>query len=104
MQLRQVRYFIALAEELSFTRAARRCGVSQPSLSNAIGSFERQLGGVLFVRAPRVELTELGAAVRPSLLEIDRLARRVIETALAFTPAKQHAGGSLPAHHEGLSK
>ena len=88
MQLRQVRYFIALAEELSFTRAARRCGVSQPSLSNAIGSFERQLGGMLFVRAPRVELTELGAAVRPV-------------GGVRLRPA---AGGSLPAHHEGLSK
>jgi Bacterial regulatory helix-turn-helix protein, lysR family len=35
MQMQQVHYFLALCEELNFTRAARRCGVSQPSLSNS---------------------------------------------------------------------
>src|SRR5262245_41413211 len=48
MQMHQIRYFLALCEELNFTRAARRSGVSQPSLTNAIGALERELGGVLF--------------------------------------------------------
>jgi DNA-binding transcriptional LysR family regulator len=36
MQMHQIRYFLALCEERSFTRAAKRCGISQPSLTNAI--------------------------------------------------------------------
>jgi LysR family transcriptional regulator, hydrogen peroxide-inducible genes activator len=81
MQLRHVQYFVALSEELNFTRAARRCGVSQPSLTNAIVRLERHFGGQLFARKPRLELTEMGAALRPYLFEIDRLATRVLETA-----------------------
>jgi len=45
MQMHQIRYFLALCEERSFTRAARRCGVSQPSLTNAVIALERELGG-----------------------------------------------------------
>ena len=52
MQMHQVGYFLALCEELSFTRAARRCGVSHPSLTTAIGALERDLGGALFHRKP----------------------------------------------------
>jgi hypothetical protein len=48
MEMHQIRYFLALSSELSFTRAAKRCGVSQPSLTSAINSLERQLGGALF--------------------------------------------------------
>ena len=47
MQMQQVDYFLTLCEELNFTRAARRCGVSQPSLTTAIGTLERELGGAL---------------------------------------------------------
>jgi LysR family transcriptional regulator, hydrogen peroxide-inducible genes activator len=43
--MQQIHYFLALCEELNFTCAARRCGVSQPSLSNAISALERELGG-----------------------------------------------------------
>jgi DNA-binding transcriptional LysR family regulator len=46
--MHQVRYFLALCEELNFTRAARRCGVSQPSLTTAISALERDLDGALF--------------------------------------------------------
>src|SRR5262245_51098697 len=42
MQMHQIRYFLALCEERNFTRAARRCGVSQPSLTNAIIGLERK--------------------------------------------------------------
>jgi DNA-binding transcriptional LysR family regulator len=70
MQMQQVRYFLALCEELSFTRAGRRCGVSQPTLTNAISALERELGGALFDRKPLIALTGLGQMVRPYLDEI----------------------------------
>src|SRR5215831_5036795 len=65
MQMHQIRYFLALCEERSFTRAAKRCGVSQPSLTNAIIALERELGGAVFQRKPLVALTVLGDAVHP---------------------------------------
>ena len=62
MQMHQVSYFLALCEELNFTRAARRCGISQPSLTTAIGALERELGGALFNRTPSIALTGLEVA------------------------------------------
>jgi DNA-binding transcriptional LysR family regulator len=70
MQMQQIRYFLALCEERNFTRAARRCGVSQPSLTNAIIGLERELGGALFQRRPEVGLTALGHAIHPYLQRI----------------------------------
>ena len=67
MEIRQITYFLALCEELHFTRAARRCGVTQPSLTNGIRLLERDFGAPLFHRKPRPRLTELGVAVRPEL-------------------------------------
>ena len=67
MEIRQIVYFLALCDELHFTRAAKRCGVAQPSLSNAIRALERELGAPLFHRKPRPRLSDLGAAVRPKL-------------------------------------
>jgi DNA-binding transcriptional LysR family regulator len=86
MEMHQIRYFLALCEELNFTRAARRCGVTQPSLTNAIRALEGELGGALFQRKPRIVLTELGAAIRPYLVEIDRHAVNARETARLFAP------------------
>ena len=63
--LQQLRYFVALCEEASFTRAARRCGVSQPSLSAAIRVLEDELGGELYSRNPRGGPTKLGNALYP---------------------------------------
>jgi DNA-binding MarR family transcriptional regulator len=50
MEMQQIRYFLALCEAGNFSRAAARCGISQPSLSNAIKQLEAELGGPLFER------------------------------------------------------
>jgi DNA-binding transcriptional LysR family regulator len=63
VEVSQIQYFVALCSEHNFTRAARRCGVSQPSLSNGIKALERELGP-LFERSP-MALTPLGRRVRP---------------------------------------
>ena len=83
MQMHQIRYFLVLAEERNFTRAAKACGISQPSLTNAITALEQHLGGSLFRRRPRVALTQLGHAIRPHLRDIERnadQARRIART------------------------
>ena len=63
MELAQIRYFVTLCSERNFTRAARRCGVSQPSLSNGIKALECELGGKLFERSD-MSLTPLGKSLR----------------------------------------
>jgi DNA-binding transcriptional LysR family regulator len=86
LQMQQVHYFLALCEELSFTRAGRRCGVSQPTLTNAIIALEQELGGALFQRKPSIALTGLGRMVRPYLDEIARSADHVREVARSLAP------------------
>lgn len=64
MKIRHLRYFATLAEELSFTAAARRLHISQPPLSQQIREFEEQIGTPLFERTSRrVELTPAGMAL-----------------------------------------
>src|SRR5947209_11321394 len=63
MDLRQLQYALALAKELNFTRAARRCHVSQPPLSRAIAELETEIGTALFLRdTHHVALTVAGAS------------------------------------------
>lgn len=70
MEMHHVKYFLALCDEQNFTRAAKRCQVSQPSLTNAIKALEKEMGGVLFSRSSKTSLTDLGSAIRPYLEEI----------------------------------
>ena len=80
--LRQLRYFVTVAEEGSLTRAAARIPVAQQSLSEQIRALERQVGAPLLVRGPRgVHLTDVGTALlneaRPLLSRTDRAFDRV---------------------------
>jgi DNA-binding transcriptional LysR family regulator len=85
METNQVRYFLALCEEQNFTRAAERCGVSQPSVSNAIKRLEEELGGDLFHRTKNgAKLSPLGVAIRPYLDQMNECAEGARRTAASI--------------------
>src|SRR5262249_42681892 len=98
MELAQIRYFLAVCETRHFTRAAAKCGVSQPSLSAAIKRLERECGGALFERGPPVRLTARGRAVRRHFLAIRRQVdkvRRLMRRHGGARPADRPAGTRL---------
>ncbi|MFC5215069.1 LysR family transcriptional regulator [Streptomyces coerulescens] len=109
VHVRDLRYFVAVAEDLHFTRAAERLYVSQPALSKQVRALERQLGVELFRRDPQgVTLTAAGAALLPhahrvleawsegsAALEAARAAaRRTLVVGMSTSPGR---GGLLPA-------
>ncbi|WP_159029751.1 LysR family transcriptional regulator [Streptomyces marincola] len=87
VELRQLRYFLAVAEELSVTAAARRFHMAQPALSQAITKLERQLGAPLFDRGGgRLRLTAAGRLLMPE-------ARTLLERAREIADLVPHAQG-----------
>jgi DNA-binding transcriptional LysR family regulator len=85
MEMNQIRYFLAVAKELHFTRAAVTCNVSQPALTRAIQKLEEELGGALFLRErATTQLTELGRLTLPPLERAWSAAREAKEQAETF--------------------
>ena len=97
MKIRQVTYFLALYEEQSFTRAARRCGVAQPSLTRAIQLLEQDIGGRLFERSnSKVHLTELGTLVYPDFVRISQSTENIERTAASFVASHPKTSDQSP--------
>jgi DNA-binding transcriptional LysR family regulator len=77
MDITQLQYFIALAQTLNFSEAARRCGITQPSMSHAIAELERQIGAPLFLRSKKgVSITDAGRELLPAALEMVDIAEK----------------------------
>ena len=92
MELRQLAYFVAVAEERQFTRAAARVHVVQSTLSASINTLERELGTALLIRSSRrVELTAAGGALLPA-------ARRTLAAAEDARAAVDAVHGLLRGH------
>jgi DNA-binding transcriptional LysR family regulator len=106
LELRHLRYFIAVAEELNFSRAADRLHMAQPPLSAAIRQLEQELGTELLLRTTReVRLTEAGSTfldgARRTLTELDR-ARSETQRAAAGEIGQLRVGFSWSARFETL--
>lgn len=83
MELRQLRYFIAVADALHFTRAAEQLHVAQPALSHQIRQLEEEIGAVLLERTNRmVRLTPAGEAFRErARMALDQASRAAVDAA-----------------------
>jgi DNA-binding transcriptional LysR family regulator len=93
VELRHLRYFVAVAEELNFRRAAERVYVAQGAFSEQVRKLERELGVRLLDRTPRgASLTDAGAALLP---EARRVLHQVEVARLAARNARDHAGSRL---------
>jgi len=90
--MHQIRDFLALCDELNFTRAAARSRVSQPSLTRAIRMLEEELGGPLFHRErANTHLSELGRTVKPYLEQVYREVENAKRQAREFVALEQTA-------------
>lgn len=98
MNLKQIECFVAVAQSLSFTRAAEELGMSQPPLSRHIRRLEEELGAELFHRTKRnVELTDVGRVFAPRARELlvkAQIARSEVTEVVGLGPAKLRVGGS----------
>src|SRR5437764_4022966 len=106
MELRHLRYFVAVAEELHFGRAAERPNIAQPPLSRQIRDLEREIGAPLFERVPRgVELTPAGRAFLPearlTLAQAER-AQRTAQRAAQGETGRLRVGFVEAATHSGI--
>ena len=106
MELRHLRYFVAVAEELHFGRAAKRLHIAQPPLSRQIRDLEREIGTALFERVPRgVELTPAGSAFLPearlTLAQAER-AQRTAQRAAQGETGRLRVGFVEAATHSGI--
>ena len=90
VELRQLTYFVAVAEELHFGRAAERLHIAGPSLSNQIGALERELGTQLFVRDRR------HVALTPAGIQLLGDPREVLDAATHAFDRARAGGGELP--------
>jgi DNA-binding transcriptional LysR family regulator len=91
VDLVQIRYFLALAETLNFTRASERCNVTQPALTRSIQRLEDELGGPLLLRERNLtQLTDLGRAMLP-LLQRTRAAAEAVSAEAANLRRRQTA-------------
>jgi DNA-binding transcriptional LysR family regulator len=89
LELHQIRYFLALARSLNFTRAAEQCNVTQPALTKAVQKLEQELGGVLIHRERHLtQLTDLGKLVLPMLERAHAAADSVRASADEFQKKK----------------
>jgi DNA-binding transcriptional LysR family regulator len=101
IELRHLTYFVAVAEELNFGRAAERLHIAQPPLTRQIRQLERELGVELFHRTTRrIELTEAGLVY---LTEVRRILVQVQESAILAQLASQGEVGRLVVGFEGSS-
>lgn len=89
MEMHCIRYFVAVAQVMNFTRAAERCRVKQPTLTRAIKKLEDELGGDLFHRErSQTHLTELGRSVLPYLEQCYKSAKAAEELAAKYRRGK----------------
>lgn len=85
VELRQVEHFVAVAEEMSFTRAADRAHVVQSALSTSVAKLERELGVALFDRSrQQIRLTAAGERFRAQAYDVLRTARAAAESVGEF--------------------
>ena len=90
MEMHQVRYFLAVADTLNFTRAAEQCHVSQPALTRAIQQLEEELGGLLLRRERKLtHLTDFGRLIEPHLRQLFADAEAAKSTARKFLSLQQ---------------
>src|ERR1700733_9469092 len=93
MELRHLRYFVAIGEDEHYGRAARRLNIAQPALSRQIQDLEEELGFSLFERLPRG--VKLSAAGERFLSDARRILQEVSEAAGAAGRVAQGLSGTL---------